>query len=95
MTNPLLNPTPQSHISPVHPLSASSATSDSTVNAHPQALQQSRHTNELNIATVELEHQRFEGKCVIPAEEMNGLSPIDYWMVSTVVDYADSCVNGN
>lgn len=94
-TDPLLNPTPQSHIPPTHPPSSSSPTGGSTLNAHPQALQQSRHTKELNIATVELEHQRFEGECVIPAEEMNGFSPIDYWMVSTAVDYADPCVNGN
>jgi hypothetical protein len=38
----------------------------------------------LNDATVELEHQRFLEEPVIPANDMENTSPIDYWLVHTL-----------
>jgi hypothetical protein len=49
--------------------------------AQPEAQRSAAPTKALNDATVELEHRKFEEEPVIPAEDMDSLSPIDYWLV--------------
>lgn len=62
-------------------------TPNPTESPHPTKLlstvRSSQSNNALNSATVELEHQKFIEEPVISATEMEGLSPIDYWLVST------------
>ncbi|KEP45954.1 hAT family dimerization protein [Rhizoctonia solani 123E] len=44
------------------------------------SLASSQPNTALNMATVELEHRKLEEEPVIAPEDMNGLSPIDYWL---------------
>jgi hypothetical protein len=53
----------------------------STPLAQPQARRSTASTKALNDATVELEHRKFEEEPIIPAEDMDGLTTIDYWLV--------------
>lgn len=50
---------------------------------NPSEPRSSPSTDALNAATVELEHQKFLEEPVVPATELNGLSPVDYWLVRT------------
>ncbi|CAE6420407.1 unnamed protein product [Rhizoctonia solani] len=61
----------------------SASLSPSTTSTHTTTPSTSRRpaTNRaLNEATVELEHRKFEEEAVIVPEDMNGLTPIDYWL---------------
>ncbi|KAG8716918.1 hypothetical protein FRC08_008542 [Ceratobasidium sp. 394] len=50
-----------------------------------QTSQRPMPNKELNPATVELEHRKFEEEPVIPAEDMDGISPFDYWLLCTTI----------
>ncbi|CAE6502682.1 unnamed protein product [Rhizoctonia solani] len=56
------------------------ASETSTHTAVPTAPQRPTSKRALNEATVELEHRRFEEEEIVPLEEMNGLTQIDYWL---------------
>lgn len=77
-----------STLSPVLPTEPSFGTLKATQPPMPAELlptiRPSPSTDALNMATVELEHQKFTEEPVIPATEMDGLSPADYWLVSTL-----------
>ncbi|EUC54139.1 hAT family dimerization protein, partial [Rhizoctonia solani AG-3 Rhs1AP] len=51
----------------------------SAVSTHTPTTQTGQPNTALNIATVELEHQKLEQEPVIAPEDMNGLSTINYW----------------
>ena len=44
----------------------------------------------LNMATVELEHQKFLNELVIPFEKLKGMGPIEYWAVSSFLIQANN-----
>ncbi|EUC65415.1 hAT family dimerization protein, partial [Rhizoctonia solani AG-3 Rhs1AP] len=59
---------------------SSSSYSSDAVSTHTSTTSTGQPSTALNMATVELEHRKLEEEPIIAAEEMNGLSPVDYWL---------------
>lgn len=71
------------------PSTSSSPTPNPEHSDEPVTPQPADHTKSLNHTTVELEHQKLESEPVIPAKELEGLGPVDYWLVRYI--FLDQC----
>jgi hypothetical protein len=75
------NPPHANSMAPV-PSNFSSLNASSTHTVASSTTQRPTPNRTLNEATIELEHRKFEEDPVITSEELNGLTHIDYWLVS-------------